>query len=109
VPVMARMLLLATIWTTPFGIIGALNSSFTLAAASATVVLAVVGTGLAFVLMATLVGRVGGPRASFITYLIPVISLALGVVFRGDLVTLAAVAGTALVIVGAVLASRREA
>ncbi|HVR34127.1 MAG TPA: DMT family transporter [Acidimicrobiia bacterium] len=109
VPVMARMLLLATIWTTPFGMLGVANSSLTLSAATATVVLAVVCTGLAFVLMATLVGRVGGPRASFITYLIPVISLALGVIFRGDLVTAAAIAGSVLVIVGAILASRREA
>ena len=37
--------------------------------------LGVVGTGLAFALMATLVGRVGSTRASFITYLIPVVSL----------------------------------
>lgn len=109
VPVMARMLLLATIWTTPFGVLGVAESTFTPAAAIATVVLAVAGTGLAFVLMATLVGRVGGPRASFITYFIPVIALALGVGFRGDTVTALAVVGALLVIVGAFLASRREA
>jgi drug/metabolite transporter (DMT)-like permease len=59
--------------------------------------------------MATLVGRVGGPRASFITYLIPVVSLALGVGFRGDRVAAFAVVGVMLVIAGAFLASRREA
>jgi drug/metabolite transporter (DMT)-like permease len=72
-------------------------------------VLAVAGTGLAFVLMATLVGRVGGPRASFITYLIPVVSLGLGVGFRNDHVTQLALIGVVLVISGAFLASRREA
>ncbi|MEX2653970.1 MAG: DMT family transporter [Acidimicrobiia bacterium] len=108
VPVMARMLVLAAVWTTPFGLIGLADSRFTVAAAVANVVLAVVGTGLAFVLMATLVGRVGGPRASFITYLIPVISLALGVTFAGDRVTAYALGGAVLVIAGAVLASRRE-
>lgn len=108
VPVMARMLVLGTVWTTPFGVVGLVDSSFTVAAAVANVVLAVAGTGLAFVLMATLVGRVGGPRASFITYLIPVISLGLGVTFLDDRVTAYALGGAVLVIAGAVLASRRE-
>jgi drug/metabolite transporter (DMT)-like permease len=109
VPVMARMLLLATIWTTPFGLVGLADSTFTVSAAAANAVLGVAGTGLAFVLMATLVGRVGGPRASFITYLIPVIALGLGVGFRGDRVTALAIVGALLVITGAFLASRREA
>jgi drug/metabolite transporter (DMT)-like permease len=59
--------------------------------------------------MATLIGRVGGPRASFITYLIPAVSLVLGVVFRGDRVTALALAGVALTIAGPILAARREA
>ncbi|MEX1003900.1 MAG: DMT family transporter [Acidimicrobiia bacterium] len=108
VPVMARMLLLATVWTTPFGVVGLADSTFTVAAAAANAVLGVAGTGLAFVLMATLVGRVGGPRASFITYLIPVVSLGLGVGFRSDRVSALAIVGALLVIAGAFLASRRE-
>jgi drug/metabolite transporter (DMT)-like permease len=109
VPVMARMLTLATLWTTPFGLYGLTESGFGWAAAVSSLVLAVAGTGLAFVLMATLVGRVGGPRASFITYLIPVVSLGLGVGFRNDHVTQLALIGVVLVISGAFLASRREA
>lgn len=109
VPVMARMLAFATIWTMPFGIFGLADSTFGWAAAASNIVLGVAGTGLAFVLMATLVGRVGGPRASFITYLIPVVSLALGVGFRNDRVTAASLVGVVLVIAGAALASRREA
>lgn len=108
VPVMARMLVLATVWTTPFGLVGLSDSAFVWSAAVANVVLGIVGTGIAFVLMATLVGRVGGPRASFITYLIPVVSLALGVAFRGDHVSAAALVGAVLVIAGAFLASRQE-
>jgi drug/metabolite transporter (DMT)-like permease len=108
VVVMSKMLALAAIWTAPFGLWGLAHSSFAWAPAAATTVLGVLGTGLAFALMGTLIGRVGGPRASFITYLIPVVSLVLGAVFRDDEIRPIALAGVALVIGGAVLASRRE-
>jgi drug/metabolite transporter (DMT)-like permease len=72
-------------------------------------VLGVVGTGIAFALMGTLVGRVGSTRASFITYLIPVVALALGVAFRDDDVFALELVGVAFVIGGAFLASRRTA
>jgi drug/metabolite transporter (DMT)-like permease len=71
------------------------------------VFLGVVGTGIAFAFMGSLVGRVGSTRASFITYLIPVVALVLGVTFRGDDVAPLALIGVALVIGGAFLASRR--
>ncbi len=58
--------------------------------------------------MGTLVSRVGSTRASFITYLIPVVALVLGVAFRDDEVTPLALVGVAMVIAGALLASRRE-
>jgi drug/metabolite transporter (DMT)-like permease len=106
---MARMLALATVWTAPFGLFGLTRSEFALGPAAATAVLGVVGTGVAFALMGMLVGRVGGPRASFITYLIPVVSLGLGVVFLGDTVTATALLGVLMVIAGAFFAGRREA
>ena len=113
VALMSRILVLATVWTTPFGLYGATRSTLTGTAAVgpalAVTVLGVFGTGLAFVAMATLVGRVGAPRASFITYLIPVVSLVLGASFLGERVVALALAGVALVLAGAVLASRREA
>jgi drug/metabolite transporter (DMT)-like permease len=59
--------------------------------------------------MGTLVSRVGATRASFITYLIPVVALLLGVLFRDDAVQVVAMVGVVLVIGGAVLASRQEA
>jgi drug/metabolite transporter (DMT)-like permease len=59
-------------------------------------------------MMGTLTGRVGATRSSFITYLIPVVALALGVIFRDEIVAPIAVVGVAMVIVGAILASRRE-
>ncbi len=106
--VMARMLALATVWTLPFGLISVPDSHAELRPLVAVLVLGVVGTGLAYLLMGTLVGRVGPTRASFITYLIPVVSLVLGVAFKDDHVAALAIAGVALVLIGAMLASRQE-
>jgi drug/metabolite transporter (DMT)-like permease len=108
IPVMARMLALATIWTTPIGVTAATDSSFAWGPFVAIAVAGVVGTGVAFVVMGSLVGRVGSTRASFITYVIPVVAVMLGVGFLGDDVTPLALAGTGLVIAGALLASRRD-
>ena len=108
VAVMGQMLVLGTLWTTPFGILGLTRSTFAWRPAVAVFFLGVVGTGIAFAFMATLVGRVGGPRASLITYLIPVVALALGAIFLSERVAPVALAGVVLVLSGAVLASRRE-
>ena len=108
VPVMAQMLVLGALWTTPFGIFGLVRSEFAWGPAVAVLILGVVGTGLAFAIMATLVGSVGGPRASFITYLIPVVALVLGAVFLDESVAPLALAGVVLVLGAAVMASRRE-
>ena len=58
--------------------------------------------------MGTLSGRVGATRSAFITYVIPVVALILGVVFRDEVVAPLAIVGAILVIAGAFLASRRE-
>jgi len=108
IPVMARMLALATVWTAPLGLIGAAGSEFAWGPFVAVATAGVLGTGIAFVIMGSLVGRVGATRASFITYVIPVVALVLGVVFRGDEVAPIAVVGVVLVIAGAALASRRD-
>jgi drug/metabolite transporter (DMT)-like permease len=68
----------------------------------------VLGTGVAMVLMGSLVGSVGPTRATFITYLIPIVALVLGVVFRDEFVSPIAILGVVLVIAGAILASRSE-
>lgn len=108
VNLMARTLALATVWTAPFGLVGVSDSHWEWAPVIAVTVLGVVGTGVAFAVMASLVGRVGSTRASFITYLIPVVALALGVAFRDDHVQAWALVGVALVIAGAILASRAQ-
>jgi drug/metabolite transporter (DMT)-like permease len=107
-PVMARMLALAAVWTTPFGVAGLGASRFAWPSLLAVAALGILGTGIAFVLFGRLVARVGSARASIATYLIPVVALVLGVVFRDETVYAAAVVGVALVIAGAALASRKE-
>jgi drug/metabolite transporter (DMT)-like permease len=109
VNLMAKVLALATIWTAPYGLWQIGDARWEIGPTAAVVVLGVVGTGVAFALMGTLVGRVGSTRASFITYLIPVVALGLGVAFRGDNVVALEVLGVAFVIGGALLASRRTA
>jgi len=108
-PLMARVLALGTLWTLPFGLVSLPSSDAELAPLLAVAVLGLVGTGIAFLLMGTLIGRVGATRATFITYLIPVVALALGVVFQDDHVEAIALLGVVLVVAGAILASRREA
>ena len=108
VPVIARMLWVATVMTLPFGLGSMAGSSFSWASLTAVVVLGVAGTGLAYVAMAELAGRAGGTRASTVTYLIPVVAVGLGILFRGDRVTTVAFVGIALVIAGAIITSRRE-
>jgi drug/metabolite transporter (DMT)-like permease len=107
-PVMARMLALGALWTAPFGLVGLRGSSFEWPSLAAVVALGALGTGLAFVLMGRLVSRVGSSRASFATYLIPVVALVLGAVFLDERVRALSLIGIGLVIAGAVLASRRE-
>ena len=107
-PLVGPMLALATLWTLTYGLWGLPSSGFTIRPALAVAVLGIVGTGLAFLIMGSLVGRVGATRASFITYLIPVVALVLGVVFQGDQVEALAVIGVVLVIGGALMASRSE-
>jgi drug/metabolite transporter (DMT)-like permease len=108
-PIMARVLALAVIWTAPLGLLGVSRSTFAWGSLLAVAALGVLGTALAFVLMGRLVARVGSSRASFAVYVTPVVALVLGAVFRNEAILPLSVLGIALVIGGAILASRKEA
>jgi drug/metabolite transporter (DMT)-like permease len=107
-PVMARILAIGGVLTAPLGLSAIPGSWFEWSALLAVAAVGVLGTGVAFVLMGRLVGRVGATRASIVGYLIPVVALVLGVLIRNDVVGTAAVIGVGLVVVGAYLTSRRE-
>lgn len=107
ITLMSAILGLATIWVAPFGLLSLGDNEWSVVPTLSVIALGAIGTGLAYWIMASLVGRVGAVRASFITYLIPVVSLVLGVTIRGDVVRVLAIAGAILTIAGAFMASRR--
>lgn len=90
----------------PFGLFTLDESEFTASAVAAVVILGVIGTGIARSLAATLAGRVGAPRMSTTTYLIPVVAVILGVTFRDESVAPIALVGVVVVLAGAYIASR---
>lgn len=107
VVLMSNVLTIAALFCVPYALVDFGENEWRAVPTLALVVLGAVGTGIAYWIMVSLVGRVGSIRASFITYLIPVVSLVLGVAVRGDTVTALALIGTPITIVGAFLASRR--
>lgn len=107
-PVLLRAQLAALVLVTPVGLWQLQGSSFAWGPVLAMVPLGILGTGLAFAAMTTLVGRVGGPRGSVAIYFVPVVAVVLGILVRGEEVAPVAVVGTALVLLGAWITSRRE-
>lgn len=108
VVLMSSVLGVASVLTLPYMLITIGDNGWAWKPAAALVVLGALGTGTAYWVMATLVGRVGSLRASLITYLIPVVALLLGMTVRGDAVTLLALVGAPITIAGAYLASRAK-
>jgi drug/metabolite transporter (DMT)-like permease len=107
-PVLFRAQLVALVLLAPAALVSLPRSEFAWPSALAVVALGFFGTGWAFVAMTTLVGRVGATRGSVAIYFLPVVAIALGVVFRDEMVAAISLIGTGLVLAGAYLTSRRE-
>lgn len=75
----------------------------------AVIVLALVCTGLAFVVFFKLLDEIGPARAPLITFANPVVAVALGAVLLDEEVTLATLVGFVLVMTGCFLATRSAA
>jgi len=67
----------------------------------AVVVLGLVGTALAFMLYYALINEIGEERATIATYLSPIFALGYGALLLGETITVAAIIGLALIIIGA--------
>ena len=107
-PVLLRAQLVALVLLAPAALVSLPNSEFAWSSAMAVVALGFFGTGWAFVAMTTLVGRVGATRGSVAIYFLPVVAIALGVIFRDETIAAISLVGTGLVLAGAYLTSRRE-
>jgi drug/metabolite transporter (DMT)-like permease len=107
-PVVLRSQLFSLLLVLPWGLWQLSDSTWSWESALAMVPLGVLGTGVAIMLMATLAGRVGAPRASIAIYFLPIVAVVLGVVVLGETVAPVALLGVAFVLAGAWIASRKE-
>jgi drug/metabolite transporter (DMT)-like permease len=107
-PVLLRAQLVALAIAIVPGIFGLVHSELEWASLAAMLPVGCLGTGLAFVWMATLVGRAGPVRASITIYFVPVIAIILGALIRDESIEPISLAGTALVLAGAFLTSRAQ-
>ena len=106
--VMARALRFGTLVLLPYGIYGFTQSSFAWSAVVAMFVLGVFGTGFARTMMAELIARAGAPRASMVSYFVPVVAVVLGVAVRGDGIVALELVGLAIILLSARLISRAD-
>jgi drug/metabolite transporter (DMT)-like permease len=96
----------AALMTLPFAAASAPTEVPGLRAIAAVLVLGAAGTALGFVIFYKLIAEVGAGRASLVSYLAPGVALFYGAVFLDEAITVAAVAGLALILGGVALASR---
>ena len=103
-PVTAAMAIAAIILL-PFGIGDFPSQTPSGEALLAVVVLGLVCSATAFLVFFRLIAEVGPSRATVITYVNPVVALALGVAILGESITAGAVAGLLLILAGSWLAT----
>ena len=106
IAVMWRAQAVALAITLPIGLTGIRSVHLHTGPVLAMLALGALGTALAYVVMAESAGRIGSSRASASIYLIPVVSLLLGALVRHEHVAALSVAGSAVALCGAWLASR---
>ncbi len=105
-PVIWRGQMVGLLLTAPLGIPETARAQWSLVPLLSLIALGALGTGVAYVLMATAAGRFGAARASGTTFLIPVVALALGVMLRNERVQTISVIGCLVCLTGAWLMKR---
>ena len=103
--IMAAALAIAAVALAPFAFADQPSGSIPSEVIVAIVVLAVFCTATAFVLFAVLNAEVGPSRASVITYVAPVVALALGITALDERPGAGAIVGFALILAGSYLAT----
>jgi drug/metabolite transporter (DMT)-like permease len=107
-PVLFRAQLVALAVVAPVALLQLPASEWSTSSALAMLPLGVLGTGVALVAMTNLAGRAGAARGSIAIYFLPIVAVVLGVIFRGENIAPVSLLGTALVLAGAWLTSRKE-
>ena len=102
---MAASLWVAAVLLTPAGLLTVPDSVPAADALVSVIVLGVFCTAAAFVILMVLVSEVGAGRASIITYINPVVAVALGVVVLGESPGAGAIAGLLLILAGSWLST----
>jgi drug/metabolite transporter (DMT)-like permease len=104
--IMAGALSIAAVALTPFALADTPSGSVPAGAIVSIGVLAIFCTATAFVLFAMLNAEVGPSRSSVITYVAPVVALALGVIALDEHLGSGALIGFGLILIGSYLATR---
>lgn len=108
-PVIWRAMGIAALITAPLGVPAVANAQWKLAPLLCLLTLGAAGTGIAFILIGTAAGRVGATRASAAAFLIPPVSLLLGVLVRGEHVAMLSILGSVICVAGAWIIRPRPA
>ena len=101
----AASLAIATVLVTPFALADVPTETPSGDVIASIVVLGLICSALAFLLFFRLIAEVGPSRATVITYVNPVVALALGVAILDESVTAGAVAGLLLILAGSWLST----
>jgi drug/metabolite transporter (DMT)-like permease len=96
---------IASIMLLPFAVGGFPTETPSGEAIASVVVLGLICTAFAFLIFFRLIAEIGPSRATIITYVNPVVALALGVAILGEQVTTGAVAGLLLILAGSWLST----
>jgi drug/metabolite transporter (DMT)-like permease len=107
-PVILRAQAVALVLTAPLGLPEVVDAHWSWGPALSILALGMLGTGVAYNLMAVAAGRFGATRASATTFLIPGVALVLGMVVRGERVAVLSIFGGAVCVAGAWLIHRAQ-
>ena len=107
-PVIWRAQAVALVLTAPLGLPELLRAHWSPAPLLSLIALGALGTGVAYVLTVMAAGRVGATKASATAFLIPPVSLLLGVLVRGEHVATLSVVGGVVCLAGAWLMRRAQ-
>jgi len=107
-PVIFRAQFVAFALSLPYGLWALRTAHFSWVGLFAMVFLGALGTGIAYAILATLVGRTDSTRGTIGVFLTPIVATLLGVFVRHEDLSSWTFVGSALIVAGAFLTSRPE-